>query len=144
MPYTDEYIRKIESIQKQCLLFALRHQYNPNDYMNLPSYDIRLNEWMKICLLTLCPSWGIRVPIFVWTPLIWKLSNPEEIIDQPFLYLICILNGNINSEELKNHEKLNNNRTTRISKYLHETNHTSNYGHNNSLSRGNRIFKIRV
>jgi hypothetical protein len=35
MPYTDEYIRKIESIQKQFLLFALRPQYNPNDYMNL-------------------------------------------------------------------------------------------------------------
>ena len=44
MPYTDEYIKKIESIQKQFLLFALRHLHNPLDYQNLPSYEIRLKK----------------------------------------------------------------------------------------------------
>jgi hypothetical protein len=90
------------NVKKQFLLFALRHQYNPNDYMNLPSYNFRLNI---IDLETLESRRNNSSAIFVFN----------------------ILNGKINSEELKNHVKLNNNRTTRISQYLLETNHTSNY-----------------
>jgi hypothetical protein len=79
-----------ESIQTQFLLFALRHQYNPNDYMKLPTYDICLNT---IDLETLKS----------------RRNNSSAI------FIFNILNGNINSEELENHVKLNNKRTTRIS-----------------------------
>lgn len=119
MPYTDDYIRKIESIQKQFLLFALRHRYNPNDYTNLPSYDFRLNS---ITLETLESRRNNLSAVFIFN----------------------ILHGNIISEELKNSVKINNNRTTRVSRYLLETVHLTNYGYNNSLNRGIRIFNSRI
>jgi hypothetical protein len=40
--------------------------------------------------------------------------------------------------------KRNDNRQTRYSKYLKETNHTSDYGINNPLNRGIRIFNSRI
>jgi hypothetical protein len=42
MSYTADYIKKIESIQKKYLLFALRHLHDPRDYTRLPSYEERL------------------------------------------------------------------------------------------------------
>jgi hypothetical protein len=44
MPHTDEYFNRIESIQKQFLLFALRHLHSPLDCLNLPSYEHRLKD----------------------------------------------------------------------------------------------------
>jgi hypothetical protein len=41
MPYTSDYIEKIESIQKQLLFFALRHQYNQHEYLRLSLYERR-------------------------------------------------------------------------------------------------------
>jgi len=41
-PISNNHSKCIESVQKQFLLFALRHQFNPRDYDNLPSYDYRL------------------------------------------------------------------------------------------------------
>jgi hypothetical protein len=119
MPYTDDYIKKIESIQKQFLLFALRHRYNPNDYTNLPSYNFRLNT---IDLETLESRRNNLLAVFIFN----------------------ILHGNVNSEEIKNYVKINNNRTTRVSRYLLESYHTSNYGYNNSLDRGIRIFNSKI
>jgi hypothetical protein len=44
MPHTDEYFNRMESIQKQFLLFALRHLHSPLDCLNLPSYEHRLKD----------------------------------------------------------------------------------------------------
>jgi len=41
-PISSNHKKSIESIQKQFLLFALRDQYNPQDFDSLPSYEFRL------------------------------------------------------------------------------------------------------
>jgi len=119
MPYTEDYVRKIESVQKQFLLFALRHLYDPYDYTRLPSYEHRL-----------------------------KLINLETLESRrnnlSAVFIFNILHGKINSIELKDKVKINNNRTTRVSKYLLESYHTSNYGYNNPLNKGIRMFNLRI
>jgi Reverse transcriptase (RNA-dependent DNA polymerase) len=119
LPHTADYISKIESVQKQFLLFALRHRYNPYDYASLPSYEHRLNI--------------IELE---------SLESRRENLSAVFIF--NILQDQINSTELKNEVKINNNRTTRISKYLLESNHSTNYGYNNPLNRGIRIFNSRI
>jgi Reverse transcriptase (RNA-dependent DNA polymerase) len=119
MPYTDDYIAKFESIQKQFLLFALRHLYNPSDYLRLPSYENRL----KIINLE-------------------SLQARRENLSAIFIF--NILHNGVNSAVLKDNVKINNNRLTRISRYLVETIHSSSYGMNNPLNRGIRLFNSKT
>jgi hypothetical protein len=119
MPYTENYIKKIESVQKQFLLFALRHLYDPYDYSRLPSYENRL----RIINLESLES---------------RRNNLSAV------FIFNILHGRINSTALSDNVKKYDNRQTRYSKYLKETNHTSDYGINNPLNRGIRIFNSRI
>jgi Reverse transcriptase (RNA-dependent DNA polymerase) len=119
MPHTIEYIKKIESIQKQFLLYTLRHLYNPRDYLNLPSYETRL----RVINLE-------------------SLESRRENLSATFIFKI--LHGAIDSSMLKNSVKINNNRITRISRYLLESSHSTNYGMNNPLNRGIRTFNSKI
>lgn len=115
MPYTLDYINKLESIQKRFLLFALRHLYDPRDYILLPTYEHRL----RILDLE-------------------KLSSRRENLSAVFIF--NILHSKIDCLELSTAVRLNENRLTRNSKYLTESNHTSSYGFNEPLTRGIRLF----
>ena len=115
MPYTDEYIRKFESVQKQFLLFALRQMFDPRDYLSLPSYEERL----KLINLQ-------------------SLQDRREILIASFIF--DILHDNILVDELSDNVNLNNNRQLRHSKYLIEKFHNTEYGRNEPLTRGCRIF----
>jgi hypothetical protein len=84
------------------------------------------------------PSYEYRLRIINLETLESRRNNLSAV------FIFNILHGRINSSELSDNVKLNNNRTTRISKYLLESNHTSNYGYNNPLNRGIRIFNSRI
>jgi hypothetical protein len=58
--------------------------------------------------------------------------------------LLGFINGRINSTALSDNDERNDNRQTRYSRYLKETNHTLDYGINNPLNRGIRIFNSRI
>jgi hypothetical protein len=115
MPYTADYIKKFESIQKKYLLFALRHLHDPRDYNRLPSYEERL----KIINLD-------------------KLSLRREHASAIFIF--NVLHGGIKSQQLSNEIVLNPNRLTRNSRYLKENNHLSLYSFNAPLDRSIRLF----
>jgi hypothetical protein len=118
MPYTADYIKKFESIQKKYLLFALRHLYDPRDYNRLPSYEERL----KIINLQ-------------------QLSVRREHASAIFIF--NILHGGIKSQQLSNEivlNVLNPNRQTRNSRYLRENNHLSLFSFNAPPDRGIKAF----
>jgi hypothetical protein len=60
------------------------------------------------------------------------------------VFILNILHGKIDSNELNVSIQRNENRQTRNSRYLTERNHTSAYGYNASLSRGVRLFNLFV
>jgi hypothetical protein len=93
--------------------------HNPNDFTSLPSYENRLKI---ICLE--------------------KLDTRR--INLSAVFIFKILHRNIDSLELKNMIKINNNRRTRVSKYLTEIAHKTNYGLNSPLCRGIRIFNMKI
>jgi hypothetical protein len=115
MPYTDEYIVKLESIQKKFLLFALRHIYDPRNFRLLPSYENRLS------ILEL-----------------EKLSTRREHASSIFIF--NILNGGIKSLDLSNYVTINQNRQTRFTRHLNEYSSTKDYILNAPLNRGIRLF----
>ena len=115
MPYTEEYISKIESIQKKFLLFALRHRYDPRNFRQLPSYEHRLE------ILDL-----------------EKLSTRRDHASSIFIF--NILNGGIKSKDLSANVTLNENRQTRYSRYLNECQSTKDYIVNSPLNKSIRLF----
>ena len=114
-PYTNEYIRQFESVQKQLLLFALRDMFNPKDYANLPNYLHRL----KIIQLE-------------------TLESRRNMLAACFTF--DILTGGIQVVNLCNAVQINNNRQTRHSNYLTEPYHKTLYGKNEPITRCIRIF----
>jgi len=95
-PIYDTHSVSIESIQKRFLLFALRDQFDPRDFFNLPSYQYILN------ILNLVP-----------------LSHRREISMACFAF--DVLTGKINVEDrVRTHDPV---RFTRNPKYLIEHTH---------------------
>ena len=115
MPYTDEYINRFESVQKQFLLFALRNYFNPKDFLNLPSYEVRLK-------------------IIELEPLHFR----RNLLGACFIF--DILEGNIKVQQLNESVKFNTNRQTRHSKLLIEPFHNTSYGRNEPITRNIRLF----
>jgi hypothetical protein len=60
------------------------------------------------------------------------------------VFIFNILHDLIDSNELKDQVIINYHRITRVSKYFLESNHSSNYGYNNPLNRGIRIFNSNI
>ena len=115
MPYTDEYIKQFESVQKQFLLFALRNVFDPSDYLNLPKYEHRLNI---IQLET--------------------LNFRRNLLGACFTF--DILENNIKVNKLNEAVKINDYRLTRHSRFLLEPLHQTCYGRNEPITRNIRLF----
>lgn len=113
-------IDRIESVQKQFLIFALRHTFNNNNNNTnpfvLPSYDSRLK------LLS-----------------IDTLKNRREVSDAMFAF--DLLKGNIKSTSLC--DKIQINPTPRIlrhTKYLSEITYNCNYANHEPFNRCSKSF----
>jgi len=117
-PIYDTHSISIESIQKRFLLFALRDQFDPRDFLNLPSYEYRLN------ILNLTP-----------------LSHRRETSMACFAF--DVLTGKINvkyiSDRVRIHEPV---RFTRNPKYLIEHTHRTDYAMNEPINRCCRTFNL--
>jgi hypothetical protein len=83
---TSRKVNKKHFFCDQFLLFALRHLYNPSDYLRLPSYENRL----KIINLE-------------------SLQSRRENLSAVFKF--NILHNRVNSAVLKNNVKINNNQS---------------------------------
>lgn len=116
MPHQTIFIREIESIQKQFLIFALRHIYDPRDYKNFPNYHYRL----KVLELK-------------------TLEERRELLSSCFIFDIVKRNINIkyfNDRVLPNNDV----RQTRHTKFLKEIQHRTDYGKNEPINRGIVLF----
>jgi hypothetical protein len=115
-PVFEVHRTRIESIQKQFLLFALRHLYDPRDYLNLPPYSLRLESLNLL-----------------------SLSSRRIILSNSFTY--DVLNSNINIDAVNERIKISNNvRETRHSKYLIEKTFRTDYAKNNPANRLCALF----
>ena len=100
-PYYNIYMNKLESVQKQFLLFALRN-LGWRSY-SLPNYEHRL------LLLDMCP-----------------LKLRRDLFDVMFIF--DLLRNNIDCLELSNNLRIkNNSRNLRHNRYLIENFHHNNY-----------------
>lgn len=119
MPCRTDCTMRIESVQKQFLLFALRELYDPRDFANLPSYNDRL-----------------------------QIIGLESLADRRTMLSACftfdVLKNNIKNRLLTDQFKLNTNRQLRNSKYLEEKFHKTDYGKNDPIARGCRIFNTYI
>lgn len=110
-PHFQVHIDRIESIQKQFLLFALRDLYDPADYVNLPSYNVRLKS------INLIP-----------------LSSRRTILTSCFT--LDVLNGNIDVFSIVNKIKFNDDvRQTRHTTLLKVYSHQKEYARNEPINR---------
>ena len=89
--------------------------YDPQDYLNLPSYEERLK------LINL-----------------HTLKSRRELLIASFIY--DVLHSNINTREISEAVVFNNNGRTRHARFLVENFHNTDYGTNEPLTRGCRIF----
>ena len=113
-PYYNVYSKKVESVQKQFLLFSLRN-LGWSSY-HLPSYEHRL------LLLNMI-----------------SLRSRRNLFDIMFIY--DLLRNNIDCIALSNNVIRNNNgRNLRRNRYLIEKLHNNNYTYNDTLSRCIRTF----
>lgn len=110
------HIKRIESIQKRFLLFALRHRYARSDWQNLPSYCLRLTE------LNL-PMLSVRRTT---ADVIFICKLLFGTIDLPIVLAAININTTIN-------------RRTR-SNLIYVNAHRTNYGFNQPLARMERTF----
>ena len=115
MPYTKELCNKIESVQKQFLLFALRN-LNWNDPFVLPHYEDRLT---LISMQTLQDRRTILTSSFMY-----KLVNDE--IDVNYLKQKIVVNQS--------------SYTTRNRNYLINCTHSTDYGMNEPMTRMIRLY----
>jgi hypothetical protein len=110
-PVFDIHRTRLESIQKQFLLFALRHLYNPREYYNLPPYIQRLQSLNLL-----------------------SLSSRRTLLSNAFTF--DVLNNNIDIDAIKDKIRINDNvRSTRHRKYLVETTYRTDYAKNNPANR---------
>jgi len=115
-PDSETQSKRLESIQKQFLLFALRNLFDPRDYVNLPSYNNRL----KILGLT-------------------SLSHRRKVNTACFVF--DVLSENINVEFISNRITLNQPiRTTRHTNFLVQYNHRTYYALNEPINRCSMTF----
>lgn len=115
-PFFQIHIDRIESIQKQFLLFALRDLYNPTEFSNLPSYADRLK------ILNIIP-----------------LSSRRTLLTSCFT--LDVLKGNIDVTSIVNRIKFNDDvRRTRHTSLLKTYPHTKEYARNEPINRCCIIF----
>ena len=115
-PFTAIDTNRIESVQKQFLLFALRGLNWDSTTYRLPNYKDRLT---LLNMLT--------------------LSRRREIADT--LFAFDLVKGNFSCHSLENLIDINPNmRTLRKSKYLIEEYHRTDYGKNEPFTRACRAF----
>lgn len=116
MPYHKKFIDEIESIQKQFLLYALRHIYGPNYGFILPPYTDRL----KLINLE-------------------SLQERREMLCATFVF--DVLRGTINVPKINDKIELNNEvRRTRHTGLLKTGFFTSEWARNGVLNRSCIIF----
>lgn len=117
-PYHEVHSKRIESIQKKFLLFALNYLFSPRDFVNLPSYSYRLN------LLNMK-----------------TLEGRRALLDSCFIF--DILKRNINIRFFNERVVLNNDvRQTRHTNFLKEIQHRTDYGKNEPINRAVITFNI--
>lgn len=110
-PYYQCHTNRIESIQKQFLLFALREAYDPRNYELLPPYQNRLAALN-----------------------IQTLSSRRLILTS--CYAFDILTGRVNVDYLSERIKLNNDvRQTRHTGMLKTYQHRTDYAKNEPINR---------
>lgn len=115
-PFFQVHIDRIESIQKQFLLFALRSLYDPNDFQNLPGYSDRLK------LLNIIP-----------------LSQRRTILISCFTF--DVLTSKVVVPSIMNKIRLNNDvRQTRHTSLLKVYPHSKEYARNEPFNRCCIIF----
>ena len=113
-PYRDIDIKRLESIQKQFLIFALRHLGFSGP--QLPAYRSRL------LLLNMIPLEDRRNVAYA-------------------LLAFDLIRGNVIANELKNRIIINNNQhSTRSRRFLREELHHSDFSYNDVVSRAIRNF----
>lgn len=115
-PCFSVHSNRIESIQKQFLLFALRHIYDPRDFQSLPSYLDRLN---LVNILSLESRRTMLSSCFTFD----VLTNIINVV---------FINNNI----VRNDEV----RQTRHTRFLVENYHRTEYANNEPINRCCRIF----
>ena len=117
MPYTKEQCNKIESVQKQFLLFALRN-LSWNHQFILPAYENRL----KLIDMD-------------------TLQNRRVILSSSFMYKL--MNNNIDVDCLRQKLILNESSyATRNRHYFMNYNHSTDYGMNEPVTRLVRLFNL--
>ena len=117
MPFTQNQINALESVQKQFLLFALRNLGWNNGY-ELPKYEDRL----KLMNLD-------------------TLSDRRIMINASFMYKL--LNGKVDATYLKNQLNLNESTyATRNRPTFVHNQHSTSYGMNEPITRLTRIFNL--
>lgn len=115
-PSFGSHSERIESIQRQFLLYALRDMYNPREYCNLPPYEYRLS------LLNLMP-----------------LSSRRSVLGSCFTF--DVINGAIDSEFISSLISFNNPiRRSRHTRLLTEYQHHTTYANNEPINRCCREF----
>jgi len=115
-PFYNDQSDRIESVQKQFLLFALRDQFDPRDYLNLPSYEHRLD------IINLSPL---------------SLRRSANVA----CFAFDVITGKINLDYISNKICINNPiRFTRNPRFLVEYNHRTNYGIDEPINRCCRTF----
>ena len=117
MPFTQVQINKLESIQRQFLLFALRN-LGWNDGYQLPKYEDRL----KLLQLD-------------------TLNDRRILINASFMYKL--LNGKIDAIYLKDQLNLNESRyATRNRPTFVHNQHSTSYGMNEPITRLTKLYNM--